>query len=146
MSCKLVLWFMMSSSFLFCFLYSLSSVAKKRPAYCGRILPVLLSLDPLSFLKGVHAAAANLALKTLFLSYLKCTHPAAAPVLFWFNLLQGFSSLLFSIIDYFRQTELVYIVTATKRPLSHALYLIFPKVCGRMLVYVLGCSGLCLLC
>ncbi|CAA7061832.1 unnamed protein product [Microthlaspi erraticum] len=58
---------------------SLSSVAKKRPAYCGKILPVLLSLDPLIFLKGVHAAAANLALKTVFLSCLKCTHPAAAP-------------------------------------------------------------------
>ncbi|XP_010490570.1 PREDICTED: uncharacterized protein LOC104768323 isoform X2 [Camelina sativa] len=69
----------LNSSTIIVLINSLSSVAKKRPAYCGRILPVLLSLDPLSFLKGVHAAAANLALKTVFLSYLKCTHPAAAP-------------------------------------------------------------------
>lgn len=82
MSCKLVLWLKSSSLFDICFLYSLSSVAKKRPAYCGRILPVLLSLDAPSFLKGVHAEAANLALKTVFLSCLECTHPAAAPVLF----------------------------------------------------------------
>ncbi|CAH8269709.1 unnamed protein product [Arabidopsis lyrata] len=69
----------LNSSTIIVLINSLSSVAKKRPAYCGRILPVLLSLDPLSFLKGVHAAAANLALKTVFLSCLKCTHPAAAP-------------------------------------------------------------------
>ncbi|KAG7585282.1 hypothetical protein ISN45_Aa02g006480 [Arabidopsis thaliana x Arabidopsis arenosa] len=30
--------------------------------------------------QGVHAATANLALKTIFLSCLKCTHPAAAPL------------------------------------------------------------------
>ncbi|XP_023635948.1 symplekin isoform X2 [Capsella rubella] len=69
----------LNSSTIVVLINSLSSVARKRPAYCGRILPVLLSLDPLSFLKGVHGAAANLALKTVFLSYLKCTHPAAAP-------------------------------------------------------------------
>ncbi|VYS65520.1 unnamed protein product [Arabidopsis thaliana] len=69
----------LNSSTIIVLINSLSSVAKKRPAYCGRILPVLLSLDPLSFLKGVYAAATNLALKTVFLSCLKCTHPAAAP-------------------------------------------------------------------
>ncbi|XP_024011514.1 uncharacterized protein LOC18017266 isoform X2 [Eutrema salsugineum] len=69
----------LNSSTIIVLINSLSAVAKKRPAYCGRILPVLLSLDPLSFLNGVHAAAANLALKTVFLSCLKCTHPAAAP-------------------------------------------------------------------
>ncbi|KAF8103777.1 hypothetical protein N665_0185s0049 [Sinapis alba] len=69
----------LNSSTIVFLINSLSSVAKKRPAYCGRILPVLLSLDAPSFLKGVHAAAANLALKTVFLSCLECTHPAAAP-------------------------------------------------------------------
>ncbi|CAN6991438.1 unnamed protein product [Brassica oleracea var. botrytis] len=69
----------LNSSTIIFLINSLSSVAKKRPAYCGRILPVLLSLDAPSFLKGVHAAAANLALKTVFLSCLECTHPAAAP-------------------------------------------------------------------
>ncbi|KAL1206764.1 hypothetical protein V5N11_002212 [Cardamine amara subsp. amara] len=69
----------LNSSTIVVLINSLSSVAKKRPAYCGRILPVLLSLDPLSFLKGVHAAATNLSLKTVFLSCWKCTHPAAAP-------------------------------------------------------------------
>uniref|UniRef100_A0A1J3J2M7 Symplekin n=1 Tax=Noccaea caerulescens TaxID=107243 RepID=A0A1J3J2M7_NOCCA len=69
----------LNSSTIIVLINSLSSVAKKRPAYCGKILPVLLSLDPLMFLNGVHAAAANLALKTVFLSCLKCTHPAAAP-------------------------------------------------------------------
>ncbi|KAJ4911512.1 HEAT repeat-containing protein [Raphanus sativus] len=69
----------LNSSTIIFLINSLSSVAKKRPAFCGRILPVLLSLDAPSFLKGVHAAAANLALKTVFLSCLECTHPAAAP-------------------------------------------------------------------
>ncbi|CAH2074601.1 unnamed protein product [Thlaspi arvense] len=76
----------LNSSTIIVLINSLSSVALKRPANCGRILPVLLSLDPLSFLKGVHAAAANLALKTVFLSCLKCTHPAAAP---WKDRLNG---------------------------------------------------------
>ncbi|KFK24648.1 hypothetical protein AALP_AA8G006900 [Arabis alpina] len=76
----------LNSSTIVVLINSLSSVAKKRPPYCGRILPVLLSLDTLSFLKGVHAAAANLALKTVFLSCLKCTHPAAAP---WKDRLSG---------------------------------------------------------
>ncbi|KAJ0234958.1 Uncharacterized protein HA466_0270600 [Hirschfeldia incana] len=69
----------LNSSTVIFLINSLSSVAKKRPAYCGRILPVLLSLDAPSFLKGVHAEAANLALKTVFISCLECTHPAAAP-------------------------------------------------------------------
>ncbi|CAH8338242.1 unnamed protein product [Eruca vesicaria subsp. sativa] len=69
----------LNSSTIIFLINSLSSVAKKRPAFCGRILPVLLSLDAPSFLNGVHAAAANLALKTVFLSCLECKHPAAAP-------------------------------------------------------------------
>ncbi|GLT37611.1 hypothetical protein SLA2020_119170 [Shorea laevis] len=59
---------------------SLSAIAKKRPAYYGRILPVLLGLEPPSFvIRGVKVYGANLALKNTFLSCLKCTHPSAAP-------------------------------------------------------------------
>ncbi|XVE62050.1 hypothetical protein DITRI_Ditri06bG0087800 [Diplodiscus trichospermus] len=59
---------------------SLSAIAKKRPAYYGRILPVLLSLDPPSFvIKGVHVYGAHYALKNALLSCLNCTHPSAAP-------------------------------------------------------------------
>ncbi|TYI44853.1 hypothetical protein ES332_A01G267400v1 [Gossypium tomentosum] len=58
---------------------SLSAIAKKRPAYYGRILPVLLSLDLPSFvIKGVHVYGAHHALKNALLSCLKCTHPSAA--------------------------------------------------------------------
>ncbi|KAK8576784.1 hypothetical protein V6N13_015215 [Hibiscus sabdariffa] len=61
---------------------SLSAIAKKRPAYYGRILPVLLSLDPPSFvIKEVHVYGANNALKNALLSCLQCSHPSAAPVI-----------------------------------------------------------------
>ncbi|CAI9097243.1 OLC1v1033622C5 [Oldenlandia corymbosa var. corymbosa] len=54
---------------------SLSAIASKRPAFYGRILPVLLGLEPSSSRgKGVHHA-----LKTAFLSCLNCAHPGAAP-------------------------------------------------------------------
>ncbi|KAL3536521.1 hypothetical protein ACH5RR_004982 [Cinchona calisaya] len=54
---------------------SLSAIASKRPAFYGRILPVLLGLDPSSSSgKGVHHA-----LKSAFLTCLSCTHPGAAP-------------------------------------------------------------------
>lgn len=58
----------------------LSAIATKRPAFYGRILPVLLSLNPSSsdgnekHVSGVHHA-----LKTAFISCLNCTHPGAAP-------------------------------------------------------------------
>ncbi|KAJ0028055.1 hypothetical protein Pint_34851 [Pistacia integerrima] len=59
---------------------SLSAIAKKRPAYYGRILPVLLALDPpSSVIKGMHLSSAHHALKNALLSCLKCTHPGAAP-------------------------------------------------------------------
>ncbi|CAL1399353.1 unnamed protein product [Linum trigynum] len=58
----------------------LASIAKQRPLYYGRILPVLLGLDPSnSAIKGMHAPGAKLALKNAFLTCLKCTHPGAAP-------------------------------------------------------------------
>lgn len=59
---------------------SLSAIAKKRPAFYGRILPVLLSLDPLSSAsRGLQISGVHHALRKAFLSCLKCTHPGAAP-------------------------------------------------------------------
>ncbi|OVA02697.1 Protein of unknown function DUF3453 [Macleaya cordata] len=66
---------------------SLSTIAIKRPAFYGRILPVLLGLDPSSSLnKGVQVTGVHHALKKAFLSCLKCTHPGAAP---WCDRLVG---------------------------------------------------------
>ncbi|KAJ9545286.1 hypothetical protein OSB04_024993 [Centaurea solstitialis] len=59
---------------------SLSAIAKKRPAFYGRILPVLLGLDPSnSAVKVGHVSGVHHALKNAFLSCLKCTHPGAVP-------------------------------------------------------------------
>ncbi|GAV75491.1 DUF3453 domain-containing protein/Symplekin_C domain-containing protein [Cephalotus follicularis] len=70
----------LSNSVIIVLINSLSEIAKKRPAYYGRILPVLLGLDPpSSVIKGVHVLGARHALKNAFLSCLKSTHPAAAP-------------------------------------------------------------------
>lgn len=67
--------------FFFLFLSSLSAIAKKRPAFYGRILPVLLGLDPSSFFnKGFRVSGAHHALKKAFICCLNCTHPGAAPV------------------------------------------------------------------
>lgn len=63
------------------FLYSLATIAKRRPPYYGRILPVLLGLGPPgSAIEVMHASGANHALRNAFLTCLKCTHPGAAPV------------------------------------------------------------------
>lgn len=60
---------------------SLSAIALDRPAFYGRTLPVLLSLEPSSsVVNGVCVSAAHLALKNAFLTCSKCTHPSAAPV------------------------------------------------------------------
>ncbi|GJY68330.1 symplekin isoform X1, partial [Tanacetum coccineum] len=57
---------------------SLSAIAKKRPAFYGRILPVLLGLDPSSAaVKAGHVSGVHHALKNAFLSCLRCTHPGA---------------------------------------------------------------------
>lgn len=78
---KIISVFILLFSHCFVFDISLSAIAKKRPAYYGRILPVLLSLDPPSFvIKGVHVYGAHHALKNALLSCLKCKHPSAAPV------------------------------------------------------------------
>ncbi|KAL8526005.1 hypothetical protein ACS0TY_015283 [Phlomoides rotata] len=59
---------------------SLLAVARKRPAFYGRILPVLLGLDPSSSVsKDMHLAGVHHALKNAFESCLNCTHPGAAP-------------------------------------------------------------------
>ncbi|OWM81734.1 uncharacterized protein LOC116195754 [Punica granatum] len=59
---------------------SVSAVAKKRPAFYGRILPVLLGLDSISHVvNGVHIYGARHALKNAFLSCLESKHPGAAP-------------------------------------------------------------------
>ncbi|KAL8093049.1 hypothetical protein AgCh_035073 [Apium graveolens] len=59
---------------------SLSEIARKRPALYGRIMAVLLALDPSSSAnKGMHVLGAHYPLKNAFLACLKCTHPGAAP-------------------------------------------------------------------
>ncbi|CAM8879005.1 unnamed protein product [Rhodiola kirilowii] len=66
---------------------SLAAIAVKRPAFYGRILPVLLGLDPSStMIRGFHVTAAHYALKNAYLSCLNCTHPGAAP---WRERLHG---------------------------------------------------------
>uniref|UniRef100_A0A7N0VDI7 Symplekin n=1 Tax=Kalanchoe fedtschenkoi TaxID=63787 RepID=A0A7N0VDI7_KALFE len=66
---------------------SLASIAVKRPAFYGRILPVLLGLDPSSaMIKGFQVTAAQYALKNAYMSCLDCTHPGAAP---WRERLHG---------------------------------------------------------
>ncbi|KAI9085134.1 hypothetical protein K1719_032950 [Acacia pycnantha] len=59
---------------------SLSAIAKDRPTFYGRILPVLLGLEPSrSDVNGICVTAVHHALKKAFLICLKCTHPSAAP-------------------------------------------------------------------
>ncbi|XP_011006561.1 PREDICTED: uncharacterized protein LOC105112532 isoform X3 [Populus euphratica] len=59
---------------------SLAMIAKKRPPCYGRILPVLLGLDPSnSVIEGMHGYGAHHALKNAFLTCLKCNHLGAAP-------------------------------------------------------------------
>lgn len=64
------------------FIHSLSEIATKRPAFYGRILPVLLSLSPArSDGNKLHVSGVYRALKTAFISCLHCKHPGAAPVI-----------------------------------------------------------------
>uniref|UniRef100_A0A9I9E091 Symplekin n=1 Tax=Cucumis melo TaxID=3656 RepID=A0A9I9E091_CUCME len=59
---------------------SLSTIANRRPAFYGRILPVLLGLDRSgTIFNGLHAPGVHFALKNAFLNCLKCTHPGALP-------------------------------------------------------------------
>ncbi|XP_045833807.1 symplekin isoform X2 [Trifolium pratense] len=77
----------LSNSVIIVLIKSLSAIAIDRPAFYGRILPVLLSLEPSSsVVSGVCVSAAHLALKKAFLTCTKCTHPSAAP---WRDRLAG---------------------------------------------------------
>ncbi|TKY63502.1 Symplekin protein [Spatholobus suberectus] len=77
----------LSNSVIIVLIKSLSAIAIDRPAFYGRILPVLLSLEPSSsVVNGVCVSAAHLALKNAFLTCSKCTHPSAAP---WRDRLAG---------------------------------------------------------
>ncbi|KAG5550558.1 hypothetical protein RHGRI_015500 [Rhododendron griersonianum] len=70
----------LSNSMIIVLINGLSAIAKKRPAFYGRILPVLLGLDPSSFVnKGFRVSGAHHALKNAFICCLNCTHPGAAP-------------------------------------------------------------------
>ncbi|XP_057525274.1 uncharacterized protein LOC130804737 isoform X2 [Amaranthus tricolor] len=70
----------LSTSMMVVLINCLSAIAVKRPSFYGRILPVLLGLDPSnSVVKELHAYGVQNALKTAFLSCLKCAHPSATP-------------------------------------------------------------------
>ncbi|KAJ4793080.1 HEAT repeat-containing protein [Rhynchospora pubera] len=71
----------LSSSMIIVFINSLSAIAQRRPSFYGRILPVLLCLDPSSSLlmKEVQIPGAFHALKNAFSECLKCTHSSAEP-------------------------------------------------------------------
>ncbi|XP_020672070.1 uncharacterized protein LOC110092056 isoform X1 [Dendrobium catenatum] len=70
----------LSNSIVIVLINSVSVIAKRRPSFYGRILPVLLSLDPeLSVIKGVQVPGAHHALKNAFMACLQCTHSSAAP-------------------------------------------------------------------
>ncbi|KAI4331577.1 hypothetical protein MLD38_029754 [Melastoma candidum] len=59
---------------------SISAIAKERPAFYGRVLPVLLGLDPTSsVMKGAPVSGACHALRNAFLSCIDSTYPGAAP-------------------------------------------------------------------
>ncbi|KAL3027390.1 hypothetical protein AAZX31_03G049800 [Glycine max] len=70
----------LSNSVIIVLIKSLSAIAFDRPAFYGRILPVLLSLEPSSsVVNGVCVSATHFALKNAFVTCSKCTHPSAAP-------------------------------------------------------------------
>ncbi|KAH7677881.1 symplekin protein [Dioscorea alata] len=70
----------LSNSIVIVLVNSLSAIAKKRPSFYGRILPVLLCLDPASsVIKGVQVPGAHHALKNAFVACLNCTHASAMP-------------------------------------------------------------------
>ncbi|GAB2262628.1 hypothetical protein Droror1_Dr00003625 [Drosera rotundifolia] len=69
-----------STSMIIVVVNCLSAIAKKRPSFYGRILPVLLGLDPSnSAVKTAHVYGVQQALKNAFVSCLWCKHPSATP-------------------------------------------------------------------
>ncbi|XP_062186782.1 uncharacterized protein LOC133890428 [Phragmites australis] len=69
----------LSTSMIIVFVSSLSAIAQRRPSFYGRILPVLLSLDPASSIIKLQIPGAFHALKSAFSACLKCTHSSAEP-------------------------------------------------------------------
>ncbi|CAL5060884.1 unnamed protein product [Urochloa decumbens] len=69
----------LSTSMIIVFVASLSAIAQRRPSFYGRILPVLLSLDPASSIIKLRVPGAFHALKSAFTACLKCTHSSAEP-------------------------------------------------------------------
>ncbi|XP_020578838.1 uncharacterized protein LOC110023662 isoform X2 [Phalaenopsis equestris] len=70
----------LSNSIVIVLINSLSVIARRRPSFFGRILPVLLSLDPeMSVIKGVQVPRAHHALKNAFMACMQCTHSSAVP-------------------------------------------------------------------
>ncbi|CAN6200376.1 unnamed protein product [Urochloa humidicola] len=69
----------LSTSMIIVFVTSLSAIAQRRPSFYGRILPVLLSLDPASSIIKLQVPGAFHALKSAFTACLKCTHSSAEP-------------------------------------------------------------------
>ncbi|CAN6206548.1 unnamed protein product [Urochloa humidicola] len=69
----------LSTSMIIVFVTSLSAIAQRRPSFYGRILPVLLSLDPASSIIKLRVPGAFHALKSAFTACLKCTHSSAEP-------------------------------------------------------------------
>ncbi|KAF3331746.1 Symplekin [Carex littledalei] len=70
----------LSGSMIKGFINSLTAIAQRRPAFYGRILPVLLDLNPSnSLLKEVQLLSVLQALKNAYSECLKCVHSTAEP-------------------------------------------------------------------
>ncbi|KAM0887407.1 hypothetical protein ACQ4PT_029064 [Festuca glaucescens] len=69
----------LSTSMIIVFVSSLSAIAQRRPSFYGRILPVLLSLDPANTIIKTQVPGAFHALKSAIDACLKCTHSSAEP-------------------------------------------------------------------
>lgn len=116
---------------LYCF--SLSAVARKRPAFYGRILPVLLGLGPSSSVtsvsKGMHLAGVHHALKNAFESCLNCTHPGAAPVhYFLFFVLLTFIFLFCHVLSLLA-SSCIFAATGTNFPYFYCFYIDIIYIC-----------------
>ncbi|KAJ8542163.1 hypothetical protein K7X08_017029 [Anisodus acutangulus] len=56
---------------------SLAAIARRRPIHYNHIFPALLDFDPnFEMTKGGHASSIQYSLRTAFLGFLRCTHPA----------------------------------------------------------------------
>ncbi|CAM0907456.1 unnamed protein product [Alopecurus aequalis] len=69
----------LSTSMIIVFVSSLSAIAQRRPSFYGRILPVLLSLEPANTIIKMQVPGAFHALKSAIDACLKCTHSSAEP-------------------------------------------------------------------